>query len=140
MMWLTVRPASQKQRLARTENKSARVRRNTIPVSFSETTAQENTLPSDLKMQWRHTLATLFLGDLEKGLFGARYHSLPYDRSITYRVDVSENILRQFASSPRWTSGENDDKPTINGLLSCAKVWLSFPESQAAGALGTNDG
>jgi len=96
-------------------------------------------LPSDLKMQWRHTLATLFLSDLEKGLFGARHHSLPCDRSITYRIDVSENILKQVASSPRWTFEENDDKPTINELLSCAKVWLSFPGSQAATALETND-
>ena len=93
-------------------------------------------LPSDLKVQWRHILATLFLS--EKRLFSARHNSLPYNRSITYRVDVGENILKQVASSPHWTLEENDDKPTIKEILSCAKVWLSFPESQAANAFETN--
>lgn len=83
-------------------------------------------------MQWRHVLTTLFLGDLEKGLFGARHHPISHDRSITYRVDVHKSVLKQVAESPRWTF-ENDGKPTINELLSCVKVWISFPEHQVAG-------
>jgi hypothetical protein len=104
---------------------------STILVSFSKPTSQEHKLPSDLRMQWRHSLTALFLDDIEKGLFGARHHPLSHDRSITYRVDVYESVLKQVAESPRWTF-ENDDKPSINELLGCAKIWLSFPEHQAA--------
>lgn len=128
----------QKKRAALPTKISNRVLRATIPVSFSKPTAQDSRLPSDLKMQWRHSLTTLFLDDLRKGLFGARRHLLSCDRSITYRVDVCENILKQVAKSPGWTFEDDDDKPTINELLGCAKIWLSFPESQAANTQKAN--
>jgi hypothetical protein len=100
------------------------VLRNAIPASSSKPTVQEDKLPFSLKTQWRHSHIPLFLSDLGKDLFGARYHSLPYDRSITYRVDVCERVPKQVAKSRCCAF---NDKPTMKELLSCAKVWLSFP-------------
>lgn len=104
----------------------------TLGVAFDKHSLDEECLPGNIKIRWRHDLMVIVLQDLENNQFGACRHTLHDGYDIIYRLDIEENVLKSVARAPRWTFDlDNNNTPTLSEILRDAKVWISFHESQA---------